>query len=937
VPIDLVGRAPEIAELDRILDAVVATPSTPAGLVLEGPAGIGKSSLLAAARERARARGLVVLEARPSEAEATYAFQALADLLEPLQPEVAALPGPQRRSLEVALLREDPTRGEAVDMHAVAIAASNAVRSGARRQPLLIAVDDAPWLDQASATALEFIVRRLSDRPVGVVLAQRVDAAGPAPLDLDRALPTERVWLGPLGRAELHVLLASRLDLVLPRPILAKLDEASEGNPFHALEIGRALQRLPAMPKPGEPLPVPESVRALIGARLDALPPGIRHLLLVAALAGSPSLGLLGSALGADGGSPPGIDTAVDAGLVTIDGQIMRFAHPLIASTVVASAGESARREAHRALAAVVTEPEARGRHMALATTGPDPGVAQALEDAAIDAERRGASRVAVELFRLAVDLTPVSDDGDGNRRRARLGNTLVHEADLQAARQILDEVLDRLPPGQVRAEASLSRATISWYAETADDAVRHMEDALNALGYSPEDEPTIPDDPIIAELLGRIHLRLAHFHVNLPVSRRHCVAAAALLEHHGPRDSYATALLLLMWIDAQLGLGADESLLQRALALEEGGHEDSSTLPGHWWLAMDRPDLARERYRWMRRAGLEIGELSGEPDNVRQSAQVEIYADDWPRARALIDEASMLAAQDGERSIPDIRVRALLDAHEGRLDEAEAAVTPALARAFADGETILAVALLHVLTFVAASRPDATRVLELTEESRRQLDSVGYVDALRIDPLAERVEALVAAGRLEEAATGLAELDHRQEVLARPWLAAAIARGRALLLLAQGDEDAAVAATDPATDDRSKAWRVFDRARTLLVRGQVLRQLRRPREAGLALDAALAIFERLGARSWAARTQAELRRLGRRRSANDELTPAEGQVAALAASGLRNHEMADQLGVSPKTIEAHLARIYSKLGIRSRAELGRAMARSTFLDPQSR
>jgi DNA-binding CsgD family transcriptional regulator len=927
VPIDLVGRAPEIAELDRILDAVLATAATPAGLVLEGPAGIGKSSLLAAARERARARGLLVLEARPSEAEATYAFQALADLLEPLQSEVAALPGPQRRSLEVALLRVDPTSGEAVDMHAVAIAASNAVRSGARRQPLLMAVDDAPWLDQASATALEFIVRRLTDRPVGVVLAQRVEVAGPAPLDLDRAIPTERVWLGPLGRAELHVLLASRLDLVLPRPTLAKLDEASQGNPFHALEIGRALQRLPAMPKPGEPLPVPESVRALIGARLDALSEEARRLLLVAALAGSPTLALLGSALGVDDAAQAEVDAVVDAALITADGQTVRFTHPLIASTVVTLASESARRDAHRALATAVSEPEARGRHLALAATGADAGVAQVLEDAAIDAQRRGASHAAVELFRLAVDLTPVSDADAGNRRRARLGNAFVLQADLQSARQILDEVIDLLPPGHVRAEACLSRATISWYSETSVDAVRHMEDAVRALGFSPDDEPAIPADPVIAELLGRIHLRLAFFHVNLPVSRRHCVAAAALLEHHGPRDSYATSLMLLMWVDAQLGRGADESLLERALALEEGGHEDSSTLPGHWWLSIDRPDLARERYRWMRRAGEEIGELSGEPDLVRHSAQVEIYADDWPRARALIDEATMLAAQEGDHPIPDIRVRALLDAHEGRLDEAEAAVAPAVVKAFADGETIVGVALLHVLTFVAASRPDPARVLELTEEARRRLDSVGYVDALRMDPLAERVEALVAAGRLEEAATGLAELDHRQEVLPRPWLAAAIARGRALLLLAQGDEEGAVTATDPAADDRSKAWRVFDRARTLLVRGQVLRQLRRPREAGIALDGAVAIFERLGARAWAARTQVELRRLGRRRSASDELTPAEEQVAALAASGLRNHEMAEQLGVSPKTIEAHLARVYSKLGIRSRAELGRAMA----------
>jgi DNA-binding CsgD family transcriptional regulator len=925
VAIDLVGRAAEVAELDRFLDSL----SAPGALLLEGPAGIGKSSVWSEGIVRARARGVLVLEARPSEAEATFAFQALADLLEPLAEEIRALPAPQRRSLEVALLREDPALGESADMHAVSIAASNAIRSGARRRPILIAVDDAPWLDGASAAALAFIVRRLSDRPVGVLVTQRVDAPSPAPLDLDRAVPTGRLWLGPLGRAELHVLLASRLALVLPRATLAKLDEVSQGNPFHALEIARALQRLPAQPKPGDALPIPESVRGLIGGRLDTLPSEARRLLLVAALAGSPSLALAGAALGVPADRHlPGLDAAVDAGLLVVDGASLRFSHPLIASTVVSGAGITARRSAHRALADAVLEPEARGRHLALATERPDASVAAVLETAGLDAERRGATQTAVELYRLAVDLTPPGDEIESVRRRARVGMALVLQADLPSARELLDETIGRLPPGRFRAEACLARATVAWYTEMPPDAVEHMEAAVRALGQEPDGEVTMPDDPELAGLLGRIHLRLGFFHDDLLLARRHGGAAATLLRDHGPRASYATALFARLWYDANLGLPVDEGLIERGLAVEGAGSEDSSTLPAHFWLNVDRPDLARERLLWMRRAGEEIGELSGEADLVTQLAQVAIYADDWPRAAELIGEARMLASQQGQTdALPAARAQALLDAYSGRLDEAAAAAAAGAAKAFAEAAPLVGVAFLAILAFVAASRGDHGRVLEIGDEARRHLDAISWVDALRMDPLTERAEALVALGRLQEAEEALADLERRERVLHRPWLEAAIARIRAGVALARGQEMDAALATDAATDDRSAAWRPFDRARTLFVRGQVFRQLRRPRDAGTALDDALGTFERLGARAWAKRTEAELRRLGRRRSTGDELTPAEQEVAGLAASGLRNHEVAAQLGISPKTVEAHLARAYSKLGIRSRAELGRAIA----------
>lgn len=925
--VDLVGRAQEIEQLDRFVASVASASPAPAGLVLEGPAGIGKSSLWSAARERAMARGIRILEARPSEAEATFAFQALADLLEPLQGELATIPAPQRRSLEVALLRADPPSDASPELHTIAAGATSLVRNAAHRGPLLVAIDDAQWLDKASAEALRFVVRRLADRSVGVLLTQRVDAAGPVPLAVDRAMPVERVWLGPLGRADLHALLATRLGLVLPRATLARLHEESQGNPFHALEIARALQRLPAMPKPGDPLPVPESVRGLIEGRLAALEGEARRLLLVAALASAPTVDLItATGPGADA-AKSGLDAAVDAGLVVLDGQVIRFTHPLIASAVVTGADPAARRSAHRALSRVVTESEARGRHLALSTTTADAEVARALEEAALDAQRRGASHAAIDLYRLAVDLTPPTETQLVDERRARLGIAIVFQADLGEARAVLDATLPRLPPGRLKAEAFLARATIAWYTETSPDAERHIKAALEALGRKPDDL-AVPDDPDLAALLGRIHMRLALFMDDLAASRPHRAAAARFLEHHGARTSYATALLMVFWADVNLGRPADLALLERALEVEEGGHEDSSTLPGFWWIHIDRPDLARARFLWMRQVGAEIGEYSGDPDVATQLAQVEIHADDWPRAQAYIDEARMLWAQEGQADrLPVVRSQALLDAYVGRLDEAEAAARSGAGRAREEGATIVGVAFLQILTLVAASRGDHAAALEWADGARGLLDSISWVDGFRLDPLPERTEALAALGRVDEAAAALADLERREETIHRPYLEAAIARARGALALARGEEEAAVAATDPAMDDRATSWRSFDRARTQLVRGQVLRQLRRPRDAGLALDRALETFERIGARAWAERTRTELRRLGRRRTTSDDLTPAESQVAALAASGLRNHEVAARLSVSPKTVEAHLARVYAKLDIRSRAELGRAIA----------
>ena len=917
---ELVGRDAEVAAIDRFLDGL---RSAPAALVLEGPAGIGKSALWATGLARARSLGIRVLAARPSGAEASFAYQALGDLLELVLDEtLVALPAPQRRGLGVALLRATPTQEGTLDAHLVSLATTNALIHLARDGSVLIAVDDAPWLDVASAAALTFAARRLGERRIGVLVTQRATEVGPVPLELDRGLDAERRWLGPLSQGALHALLASRLGLTLPRPTLARLHEMSQGNPFHALEMGRALQRLPALPRPGDPFPIPESLRGLIRERLEPLSGDARHLLLLTATASSPDVHDLSLAMDDEAAAEAALSEAVDAGLVRVDGGRVVFSHPLIASTVLSAAGDAEHRAAHRRLAAITSEPEARGRHLALATTRPASEVADSLEAAALDARRRGATNTAVELYRLAVDRTPAVAVDDRNRRRLLLADALFDDADLPAAREVVRHLIAGLPPCRLRAEARMLDGTIGWYLDRVGGATGIIEAALS----------DAEGDPV---LLGRLHLRLGVFYdYDLPRAYENARKAVTYLAGTDAATSHASAMFQEFATGVSLGYPPDLALFEAALARDaegdgsDGANSDKSTIPGFWWLAIGEIDRARAWFRDMLDKGREAGEVSAEADLLTRMAETELLADNWALAREYADEARMLAQQEGqENADPARRARALIDIHEGRLEDASTIALDAYSRADANDDHYIAIAYLHSLTLIAHARGDHEEVERLAAELDRRQAVVGCGEPTRMDVAPERIESLVALGRIDDAERILLDLDRRGRVVPRPSVEAAGARSQALVLAARGDLDGAIAATDPAVDARSQRWRRFDRARTLLIRGQVLRQARRPKEAGEALDEALGIFSTLGAAVCAARTSAEIDRLGRRRVGSDDLTPTERRVAELAASGLRNHEVAGELSVSPKTVEAHLARIYAKLGIRSRAELGRAMA----------
>ncbi len=354
----IIGRQGELAALDDFLEAAGEWPR---GLFFEGPAGIGKTRLWREGLERARARHLRVLASRPGGAEVQLGFAGIADLLrDVLEDVLAELPSPQRRALAVALLLED-AEGAAPDDRAVAAAFLGALRTLAATGPVVVAVDDMQWLDAASARTLAFALRRLEDEPIGVLGTIRVSPEEADPVELVRSLAHERlsrVPLGPLSVGALYELVQSRLGTQLHRSTLLHLHETSAGNPFFALELARALQAAGREPATGDPLPVPVGLRELVEGRLARLSPRAQEALLVASALNQPTVGLVQDS--------DAVAEAVEAGVVELDGDSIRFTHPLLASIHYASAPPERRRDIHPRLAELITDPEERARHRGL-------------------------------------------------------------------------------------------------------------------------------------------------------------------------------------------------------------------------------------------------------------------------------------------------------------------------------------------------------------------------------------------------------------------------------------------------------------------------------------------------------------------------------------------------------------------------------------------
>ena len=463
----IVGREAELEAVERFLDGV---PSGPLALVVEGEAGIGKTALWLEAVQAAENRAYRVLQIRPAQSEAELSYVALADLLgEAFDLTRGSLPAPQERALAIALLRAEPN--EPADPRTTATGLVGVLTALTADAPLVLAIDDVQWLDAASARALEFAARRLPPR-VGLLVTRRAEGFNEAPLGLHRALPDNRLQHlvpGPLSLAALNHVIAHRLGTAPSRPTLARIVDASGGNPLFALEIARSLARDSSDHRLGDPLPVPESVQELVLARLRALPAAAHSAVLVAAALSHPTVAMVAETLVPERNVQSALVAAEEAGVLVLEGERIRFTHPLLASVVYGAASNSQRRQLHRRLAEVVADPEERARHLAASVTEADEGTASELEQAAHRAALRGAHDAAAELFEASCRLTPPDRTEELVERTLGQASAVFEIGDLATARALAKRAVADSTTPALRVQALNLLARIEWDAGEVD------------------------------------------------------------------------------------------------------------------------------------------------------------------------------------------------------------------------------------------------------------------------------------------------------------------------------------------------------------------------------------------------------------------------------------------------------------------------------------
>ncbi len=809
---------------------------------------------------------------------------------------------------------------EAISERAVGAATRSlleAAATGAGR-PVLVAVDDAPWLDSSSERALRFALRRVVPRVGALVTARSgaADSAPEVPLGLDQGPAGHqvvRIDLGPLSIGALHHVLRARLGVTLGRPLLSRIAREVGGNPLVAIEVARAVLRQPRRPRPGEDLPVASSMQHLLTDALAALPATSRDSVRLVALLTVPTLRDLASA----GVEMTALDPAEEAGLLAVHPETVEFAHPVYAAAVRASIPPGVRRRLHRRLADMVADPDERARQLSQGTVAPDGLVARELEDAAARHRARGAPAAAADLYDRAAALTPIQAGAESARRRLAAVRCRFDSGDYAAAGAAADAAAAELD-GEFRAEALLLRAMVSWSVDDpGNDAVTAAERAL----------ASVPSD---SRQAGRIHAHLSVF-VDQPVaSRRHAEAAIALLEGSDEdRGLHAPALLTLVLNEVRAGLPLRTELLERAIELE-GGEPSwlAGTIPAILWSGLDDHGRARARLLMMLDRATARGDEPAQHELLCHLSETETLAGRWSVARKHVAALMELGEQLGTGLISERFLAGLVAAHEGRLADAAVIAEAGLRFAEQTGDAWCRRVHLRLNAFVALSAGRMAEAAAAYEEIANLIDDMGLVEslALRFEP--DWIEVCVASGDLDTARAALSRLTERHRRLPRPWTTLGLARSTALLDSASGADPApALAALVAAREAVPADVLPFDRARCLLVAGMVHRRGKQKRAARQALTSAVAEFTALGASAFADRARAELARIGGRPTQSFALTPTEERVARLAAQGRTNRLIADALFISPKTVEANLARVYRKLGISSRAELGAAMA----------
>jgi DNA-binding CsgD family transcriptional regulator len=922
----IVGREPELARLEALLE-----PGTDRARVvlIDGEPGMGKTTLWSAAIESARERRWRVLDIRPTDADAIFAYAGLGDLFESVADEaLAGLPSPQRRALRVALLRAEP-EGPNPDARAVAVACLNTLRSLSVENPVIVAIDDIQWLDPPSAQALGFAIRRLHDASILFLLARRIDDRAELSSGLDRALvglPHERIEVGPIEPDAMRRLLAARLDHAFAGPTLRRITVTSGGNPLFAIELGRAILTAPASEEAGSDVPIPSTLLDLVGAPISALPGPTQGALAVVAALAAPTMELVSDAIGVSSEGP--LLPAVDAHVVVLEGDRIRFSHPLQAEAVRTRLSVAERRQIHARLAEIVPDPEQRARHLALATIRPDETVAATLEDAATRARARGAPDAAAELAGMARRLTPADRTEDVARRGLLEASECLVVGEYGRVRDLVEGMLSGPMAPEQRWTARHYLAIITCWAFDLHAGVALYRQAIADIGA--DDAQRLPWEGGFTgalDLLGDDYREaLAHGYAELE-----------LAERLGDESRAVTALRGIARNEQRLTGRMPVELIDRALEREWIVRENREVAAWPTFCLADMlswtDDLEQGLAAWNRllNEAAARGETHSLIDILYRAIICECAAGLFDQAQAHADEGCELANDRGATVFEAILVadRALVEAHRGdeeaaRRDAAEAIRLAAMGNPQADRIAAWALGLLELSLDDPAA---AHEHLGPLVASRR---SAGVAEPGEMRFVTDEIEALIGIGRLDDAEAMLGWYEGLAEASGRIGALAACDRCRGLLQVAHGDIDAAVDSLGRSVERYEGRTEPLGLARTLLVLGAIERRRLHKRVARETLGAALARFEVLGARLWAQAAREELGRIGGRAASPDALTPSERRVATLVAEGRTNREVAASLVLAERTVEGHLSNIYAKLGVRSRAELAHRLTRGT-------
>jgi DNA-binding CsgD family transcriptional regulator len=924
-----VGRDAEIAEIWAFLSAA---PGVPAALVVTGDAGIGKTVVWRHVLQAA-GRSSRVLSCRPTAAERPLAFSALDDLFGDVAGEVLpALAGPRKRAVEVALLHDPSPESASASLpeagrplpgrRVLARGILDALRILSVRAPLVVAVDDAHWLDRPSAAVLEFCFRRLRDEPVFILMTVRTDDT--VPLGLDHALPPDRlgcVRLGPLSLGAIGEILRSRLGAVLPRHALTRLYDACGGNPFYALECARALSGQPELSLTNEPIPLPHSLCGLVQRRVRRLTPEVRRVGRLIAASSDPRERLIRAACH-DEESWAVMDQAIDEGLIERDGEVLRFTHPLLQSVLYGEMPLKERRQVHQQLGVAAEDIEERAWHLALGADRPSEEIAAMLDGAARHAASRGAPEEAAAIAEQAARLTPAGQPEAVRERTVQAADYHFRGGGMGRSRELIQSALTGCPAGSVRASLLVRLATVHYHMSGWPLAEQTFRQASREA----------PDD---AALCAHAEQELAFARVvagDLPAALHWAKVSLRSAERAADPRLMAHSLARIAVFEFLQGHGVRLDLLDKAEALDaSAGEEPTGRLPlfspflgrGLVLKWCDRLDDARLRLAGQYRQALDCGNEASIPFLLYHFSELECWAGNWDAAEEYALEGRRVAQECGQRAMTPATLYclALVGAHRGQVGQASDLASQALGLCAQTGNVPLASLVLSVLGFIALSVDDYQAAVAHLGRVADATASLGFGEPGVVKFRPDEIEALATLGQVDRAWSLTRQLEARGKSLERRWALATAARCRAQLSAIDGDLQGARTACDQALAHHQMLPMPFELGRTLLVNGMIERRARHKAAARESLGQALGIFEHLGAPLWTGKARRELSKIAGH-PAVDGLTETEHRMAALIARGQTNRQIAAAMFVTENTVQTHIRHIFQKLGVRSRTEL---------------